>query len=70
MQTIQYEINAPSDGFAPGGLLTVYDNGESTVRIVIERCKPGMNGSWHVVDDNPHFPREMLSTLLASNVIK
>lgn len=70
MQTIQYEINAPSDGFAQGGLLTVYDNGESTVRTVIERCKPGMNGSWHVVDDNPNFPREMLSALLASIVCK
>jgi hypothetical protein len=66
MKTTEYEINAASDGFANGGLLTVYDDNKSTVRTVIERCKPGMNGSWHVVDDNPSFPREMLPTLLAS----
>jgi hypothetical protein len=64
----EYELNAASDGFAQGGLLTVYDDGKPTVRTVIERCKPGMNGSWHVVDDNHNFPREMLPTLLSSLV--
>jgi len=64
----EYELNAASDGFAQGGLLTVYDDNKPTVRTVIERCKPGMNGSWHVVDDNPNFPREMLPALLSSLV--
>jgi hypothetical protein len=66
MQKTEYDLMLPSDGFASGGLLTVYDDGKSTVRTVIERCKPGMNGSWHVVDDNPNFPKEMLPALLAS----
>ena len=66
MKTTQYEINAASDGFAQGGLLTVYDEGKPTVRTVIERCKTGMNGSWHITDDNPEFPRDMLPMLLAS----
>jgi hypothetical protein len=66
METTEYEINAASDGFAQGGLLTVYDDGKATVRTVIQRCEPGMNGSWHVIDDNPDFPREMLQTLLNS----
>jgi hypothetical protein len=68
MKTTQYELNCASDGFAQGGLLTVYDDGKLTVRTVIERCKPGMNGSWYVTDDNHNFPREMLPILLNSLV--
>lgn len=66
MAITEYELNLPSDGFASGGLLTVYDDGKPTVRTVLERCKPGMNGAWHIVDDNPEFPRDMLPMLLAS----
>jgi hypothetical protein len=62
----QYELNCPSDGFAPGGLLTIYDNGGPTIRSVLERSEHGLNASWHVVDDNPNFPREMLPVLLSA----
>jgi hypothetical protein len=66
MNKTEYELKLPSDGFAPGGLLTIYDDGKPTIRTVLERCTIGANGSWHVVDDNPNFPREMLPVLLAS----
>lgn len=66
MTITEYDLNLPSDGFASGGLLTVYDDGKPTVRTVLERCEPGKNGTWHVVDENHEFPRDMLPILLAS----
>jgi hypothetical protein len=67
MKRIQYDAKLPVDSrWTHGGLITIEDNGNAEVRLIIERIDS--LGSWHV-DNDAMIPRDIAYSLVANKQI-
>jgi hypothetical protein len=69
MTIIEFDARLPAtQQYGYGGLITVYDDNQLTIRFVIERSLAwGANSSW-VVDSDEIVPRDLLPVLLQNCV--